>query len=75
MYSKVRVVPENNVVILFYSLVYIIYSDGYSVSLMVKRVPIAIPLILNGINDFLANIWAIPVWGGYLSYKESAHVM
>jgi hypothetical protein len=56
VYSKVRVVPEDNVVILFYSLVYIIYSNGYSVSFMVKRLPSAIPLIQNEINDFLANI-------------------
>jgi hypothetical protein len=56
VYSKVRVVPEDNVVIPFYNLVYIIHSDGYSVFLMVKRVPSAIPLIQNGIKDFLANI-------------------
>jgi hypothetical protein len=55
VYSKVRVMTEDNVVIVFYSLVWIIYSDGSSVFLMVKRVSSAIPLIHNGINDFLAN--------------------
>jgi hypothetical protein len=37
---------------------------GTGFFLMVKRVSSAIPLIQNGINDFLANIRALPVWGG-----------
>jgi hypothetical protein len=44
VYSKVRVLTDDNVVILLYSLFQIIYNDGYSVFLMVKECPVIFPL-------------------------------
>jgi hypothetical protein len=56
MYSKVVVVTDDKVNIVFYSLCLDYIYDGNSMFLMVKRLSSTIFLIQNGINDFLANI-------------------